>query len=128
VEAVTKTGLATTLSNLVSYTIFAPTNAAFAKATETGGYLVGKTDSQITSILNYHLEKSNRVAASATAFNTSADVTVTTLFPTYTFVITRNSLKIVDKSSPAVNAIATVLNIQGTNGSIQVVDKVMVSL
>jgi uncharacterized surface protein with fasciclin (FAS1) repeats len=108
--------------------VFAPTNAAFSTATGTGGYLVGKTDADITKILNYHLEKSNRVAASATAFSTSADITVTTLFPTFTFVITRGTLKIVDKSTPSVNANATVLNIQGTNGSIQIVDKVMQSL
>nr|WP_315145186.1 fasciclin domain-containing protein [uncultured Flavobacterium sp.] len=109
-------------------TVYAPTNTAFNKAFGTGGYLVGKTDADITKILNYHLEKSNRVAASTTAFNTSADITVTTLFPTYTFVITRGTLKIVDKSTPAVNANATVLNIQGTNGSVQIVDKVMQSL
>ncbi|QBN19452.1 fasciclin domain-containing protein [Flavobacterium nackdongense] len=109
-------------------TVYAPTNAAFTKALGTGGYLVGKTDADITKILNYHLEKFNRVTSSATAFSTTADITVTTLFPTYTFVITRGTLKIVDKSTPAVNANATVLNIQGANGSIQIVDKVLQSL
>jgi uncharacterized surface protein with fasciclin (FAS1) repeats len=108
--------------------VFAPTNEAFATALGAGGYLVGKTDADITKILNYHLEKSNRVAGSTTAFSTTADITVTTLFPTYTFVITKGTLKIVDKSNPAVNANAKVLNIQGTNGSIQIVDKVMQSL
>lgn len=108
--------------------VFAPNNDAFTAALGTGGYLVGKTDADITKILNYHLEKSNRVAASTTAFSTSADVTVTTLYPTFTFVITKATLKIVDKSNPAVNANAKVLNIQGTNGSIQVVDKVLQSL
>jgi uncharacterized surface protein with fasciclin (FAS1) repeats len=115
-------------------TVYAPINGAFTTALGTGGYLVGKTDADITKILNYHLERSNRVAASATAFSTSADITVTTLFtnpaptPAMTFVITRSTLKIVDKSAPAVNANATVLNIQGTNGSIQIIDKVMRSL
>ena len=108
--------------------VYAPTNAAFTTALGTGGYLVGKTDAQITSILNYHLERSNRIAATATAFSTSADITVTTLFPTFTFVITRSSLKIVDKSTPAVNANVVLTNIQATNGSVQVVDKVMRSL
>lgn len=108
--------------------IYAPTNTAFATALGTGGYLVGKSDADVTKILNYHLEKSNRVAATATAFSTSADITVTTLFPTYTLVLTRSTLKIVDKSTPAVNGNATVTNIQGTNGSIQIVDKVLRSL
>ncbi|QKJ61821.1 fasciclin domain-containing protein [Flavobacterium sp. M31R6] len=108
--------------------VFAPTNDAFATALGTGGYLVGKTDADITKILNYHLEKSNRVAASTTAFSATADITVTTLFPTYTFVITKATLKIVDKSAPAVNANVKVLNIQGSNGSIQITDKVLQSL
>jgi uncharacterized surface protein with fasciclin (FAS1) repeats len=108
--------------------VYAPNNDAFTAALGTGGYLVGKTDADITKILNYHLEKSNRVAASTTAFSTSADITVTTLYPTFTFVITKATLKIVDKSNPVVNANTKVLNIQGTNGSIQVVDKVLQSL
>jgi uncharacterized surface protein with fasciclin (FAS1) repeats len=105
--------------------VYAPNNDAFTAALGTGGYLVGKTDADITKILNYHLEKTNRVAASTTAFSATADITVTTLFPTYTSVITKATLKIVDKSSPAVNANVKVLNIQGTNGSIQIIDKVL---
>lgn len=108
--------------------VYAPNNDAFTKALATGGYLVGKTDADITKILNYHLEKSNRVAASSTAFSTSADITVTTLFPTYTFVITKGTVKIVDKSNPAVNGTVKIVNIQGSNGSIQIADKVLQSL
>jgi uncharacterized surface protein with fasciclin (FAS1) repeats len=131
---VTSAPQATVLATLSAATgaapvsIYAPTNDAFTTASGTGGYLVGKTDAQITNILNYHLEKSNRVAGSTTAFSTTADITVTTLYPTFVFVITKGTLKIVDKSNPAVNANAKVLNIQGTNGSIQVVDKVLQSL
>jgi uncharacterized surface protein with fasciclin (FAS1) repeats len=143
VGVVTSPAQSTVLATLTAATgaspvsVYAPTNAAFTTALGTGGYLVGKTDAQITSILNYHLERSNRIAASATAFSTAADITVTTLFvpapttpptPTFTFVITRSSLKIVDKSTPAVNANVVLTNIQGTNGSVQVVDKVMRSL
>jgi len=109
-------------------TVYAPTNEAFAAALGTGGYLVGKVDADVTKILNYHVEKSNRVAASATAFSTSADLTVTTLYPTFTFGITKGTVKIVDKSTPAVNANVLLTNIQGSNGSIQIVDKVMRSL
>lgn len=134
VGVVTSPAQSTVLATLSAATgaapvsVYAPTNEAFATALGTGGYLVGKTDANITSILNYHLERSNRVAASATAFNATADVTVTTLYPTFTFVITRATLKIVDKSTPAVNANVVLTNIQGTNGSIQIVDKVMRSL
>jgi len=125
---------ATVLATLTAATgaapvsVYAPNNDAFTAALATGGYLVGKTDADITKILNYHLEKSNRVAGSTTAFSTSADVTVNTLFTPNTLVLTRSTLKIVDKSTPAVNANARVLNIQGTNGSIQIIDKVLQSL
>jgi uncharacterized surface protein with fasciclin (FAS1) repeats len=108
--------------------VYAPDNDAFAKANGTGGYLVGKTDADVTKILNYHLEKSNRVAASSTAFSTSADITVTTLFTPNTFVITKGTVKIVDKSNPAFNGNVKVVNIQGSNGSIQISDKVLQSL
>lgn len=108
--------------------VYAPNNDAFTAALGTGGYLVGKTDADITKILNYHFERSNRVASSTTAFSTSADVTVTTLFTPNTLVLTRSTLKIVDKSNPAVNGNAKVLNIQGTNGSVQIIDKVLQSL
>ncbi|WP_396170119.1 fasciclin domain-containing protein [Flavobacterium sp.] len=126
----------TSATNLLPISVYAPTNTAFATALGTGGYLVGKTNAEITNILNYHLERSNRVAASATAFNATADITVTTLFvpvttpptPAFTLVLTRASLRIVDKSNPVVNGNATVTNIQGTNGSIQIVDKVLRSL
>jgi uncharacterized surface protein with fasciclin (FAS1) repeats len=115
-------------TGIAPVSVYAPTNDAFATALGAGGYLVGKTDADITKILNYHLEKSNRVAASTTAFSTSADITVTTLFPTYTFVITKGTVKIVDKSNPAVNGNVKVVNIQGSNGSIQITDKVLKSL
>ena len=109
-------------------TVYAPNNAAFTAALATNGYLVGKTDAQITNILNYHLEKGNRTASSATSYTSATattDVTVTTLFTHNTFVITRGTVKIVDKSSPAVNGNIKVINIQGTNGVIQLIDKVL---
>lgn len=120
-----------TLTNATSalpITVYAPTNEAFTTALGTSGYLVGKTDADITKILNYHLEKGNRAPSSTTAYSTTADITVTTLFPTYTFVITKGTVKIVDKSTPAVNATVRVVNLQGSNGVIQIVDKVLQSL
>lgn len=118
----------TNATGAAAKTVYAPNNDAFTAASATGGYLVGKSDSQVTNILNYHLENGNRVAASTSAFSATADITVTTLFPTYTFVITKAALKIVDKATPAVNANVKVLNIQGSNGSVQIIDKVLQSL
>lgn len=115
-----------------SITVYAPNNDAFTKALATGGYLVGRTDADITKILNYHLEKGNKTASSSTSYTSStatADVTVTTLFTPNTFVITKGTVKIVDKSTtPVVNGNIKVINIQGTNGVIQITDKVLQSL
>jgi uncharacterized surface protein with fasciclin (FAS1) repeats len=113
-------------------TVYAPNNDAFTTASGTGGYLVGKTDAQITNILNYHLQKGNNTASSASSYTSSsafADVTVTTLFatptPAKTFKITKGTVKITDLVTPVVNGNIKVINIQGTNGVIQIIDKVL---
>jgi uncharacterized surface protein with fasciclin (FAS1) repeats len=116
-----------------SVTVYAPNNDAFATALGTGGYLVGKTDAEITNILKYHLENGNKTASSATSYTSStafADVTVTTLFaPTPAtakkFTITKGTVKITDLATPVVNGNIKVINIQGSNGVIQIIDKVL---
>jgi uncharacterized surface protein with fasciclin (FAS1) repeats len=116
-----------------SVTVYAPNNDAFATALGTGGYLVGKTDAEITNILKYHLENGNKTASSATSYTSStafADVIVTTLFaPTPAtakkFTITKGTVKITDLATPVVNGNIKVINIQGSNGVIQIIDKVL---
>jgi uncharacterized surface protein with fasciclin (FAS1) repeats len=116
-----------------SVTVYAPNNDAFTKALGTGGYLVGKTDAEITNILKYHLESGNKTASSATSYTSStafSDVTVTTLFaPTPAtakkFTITKGTVKITDLATPVVNGNIKVINIQGSNGVIQIIDKVL---
>ena len=108
-------------------TVYAPENGAFTAATATGGYLVGKTDAQVTSILRYHLENGNRTASSATSFTAStatADVSVATLFTPNRFTILLGTVKIKDIVGTTNGTIKTV-NIQGTNGAIHVIDKVL---
>ena len=108
-------------------TVYAPDNGAFTAATATGGYLVGKTDTQVNNILRYHLENGNRTAFSATSFtnNTaSADVSVATLFTPNRFTILLGTVKIKDVVGTTNGTIKTV-NIQGTNGAIHVIDKVL---
>nr|WP_309756832.1 fasciclin domain-containing protein [Flavobacterium sp.] len=108
-------------------TVYAPDNGAFTAATATGGYLVGKTDAQVTSILRYHLENGNRTASSATSFTSSTattDVSVTTLFTPNKFTILLGTVKIKDIVATS-NGTIKVTNIQGTNGVIQVIDKVL---
>ncbi|MFE3867637.1 fasciclin domain-containing protein [Flavobacterium sp. LS2P90] len=108
-------------------TVYAPDNGAFTAATATGGYLVGKTDAQVTTILRYHLENGNRTSSSATSFTAStatADVSVATLFTNNRFTILLGTVKIKDIVGTT-NATIKVTNIQGTNGVIQVIDKVL---
>jgi uncharacterized surface protein with fasciclin (FAS1) repeats len=114
-----------------SVTVYAPNNDAFATALGTGGYLVGKTDAEITNILKYHLQTGNNTASSATSYTSStafADVSVTTLFaPTPAtakkFTITKGTVKITDLATPVVNGNIKVINIQGSHGVIQIIDK-----
>jgi uncharacterized surface protein with fasciclin (FAS1) repeats len=116
----------TNATGVAPVTIYAPNNDAFTAATATGGSLVGKTDMQVTNILKYHLENGNRTASSATSFTSSsvtADVSVTTLYPTFKFTILLGTLKIKDVT--ATNGTIKTINIQSTNGVIQVVDKVL---
>jgi uncharacterized surface protein with fasciclin (FAS1) repeats len=122
----------TAATGAAAITVYAPNNDAFTAASGTGGYLVGKTDAQITNILNYHLQKGNNTASSASSYTSSsafADVVVTTLFalpaPAKTFKITKGTVKITDLVTPVVNGNIKVINIQGTNGVIQIIDKVL---
>jgi uncharacterized surface protein with fasciclin (FAS1) repeats len=127
----------TAATGAAAITVYAPNNDAFTTASGTGGSLVGKTDAQITNILNYHLQKSNNTASSASSYTSSsafADVTVNTLFavsPATTpatfraFKITKGTVKITDLVTPVVNGNIKVINIQATNGVIQIIDKVL---
>lgn len=104
-------------------TVYAPNNDAFTAARATGGYLVGLTDAQVSNTLRYHVEAGNRVSGS-TSFSTSADISVTTLYTPFKFTILRGTLKINDAvGSPSANA--KTVNIQGTNGSVHIVDRVL---
>ncbi|WP_158730311.1 MULTISPECIES: fasciclin domain-containing protein [unclassified Flavobacterium] len=109
-------------------TVYAPDNAAFTAATATAGYLVGKSDAQVTNILRYHLENGNKTSSSATSFTSStatADVSVSTLFTPNRFTILLGTVKIKDGVVGTTNANIKVTNIQGTNGVIQVLDRVL---
>jgi uncharacterized surface protein with fasciclin (FAS1) repeats len=108
-------------------TVYAPDNGALTAATATGGYLVGKTDAQVTNILRYHLENGNRTSSSATSFTSStatADVSVSTLFTPNRFTILLGTVKIKDIVATS-NGTIKVTNIQGSNGVVQVIDKVL---
>jgi len=105
-------------------TVYAPNNDAFTAASATGGYLVGKSDAQVSNIVRYHLESGNRAPSSTTSYSSSADVSITTLFTPNKFTILTGTVKIKDVVGTS-NGTVKVFNIQGTNGVVQVIDKVL---
>ncbi|CAM2845426.1 fasciclin domain-containing protein [Flavobacterium frigoris] len=104
-------------------TVYAPDNGAFTTATATGGYLVGKTDAQVINILRYHLESGNRAPSSTSSYS-SSDLAITTLNTPNKFTILAGTVKIKDVVGTTNGTVKT-FNIQGTNGVIQIVDKVL---
>jgi uncharacterized surface protein with fasciclin (FAS1) repeats len=119
VEAVTAAGLADTLNGTGPFTVFAPTNAAFAALlTELGvtkdQLLANKA--LLTKVLTYHV---------VPALVLKADVQVNTPIKTVegeTFTISQ-SLAITDRRGRQANITAT--DILASNGAIHVIDKVI---
>lgn len=130
VTSTAQTSVLTTLNAATGsapLTVYAPDNGAFTAANATSGYLVGKSSIQVTNILRYHLENGNKTASSATSFTSSSattDVSVTTLYTPNKFTILLGTVKIKDIVATSNGTIKTI-NIQGTNGVIQVIDKVL---
>jgi transforming growth factor-beta-induced protein len=121
VGAVVKTNLAGTLSGTGPFTVFAPTNAAFAAAP------AGLTDAQLKSVLLYHvlsgqvLSKDIPFGTAVTTLNTTTLTNATV--PAQTITINSN-LTITDKVNSAAKIAAT--DVRASNGVIHVVDKVLI--
>lgn len=118
VAAVLKADLASALSATGPFTVFAPTNEAFAKLFTALGVsgIADLTAEQLTPILLYHVVSGNARAAQVTSgsvptLNTASNIDV---------VVTGGSVKLNGTS----NVIAT--DVQGTNGVIHVIDTVLV--
>ena len=119
VEAVVAAGLVSTLQGAGPFTVFAPTNAAFAALlTELGvtkdALLANKT--LLTQVLTYHVVPA-RVLKAEVPVNTA----ITTV-QGQTFTI-NSSLVITDQNMRTSNIVAT--DVFTSNGVIQVVDKVI---
>jgi uncharacterized surface protein with fasciclin (FAS1) repeats len=118
VEAVVAANLVTTLSSTGPFTVFAPTDAAFAAAlTELGltrAQLLASSD--LAAILTYHV-LSGRVLREQIPFNTNiVTVQTETLRISNAFVIT-------DQENRTANITAT--NILATNGVVHLIDRVI---
>lgn len=132
------TGLTNALgeSNTTSISLFAPTNAAFAKATASGGFLTNSTffgtpaltATNIANVLKYHYQSGNFPSFNATSYSAATatnDQLVTTALG-QSIKILKYTVKVIEQ--PVINLPASnmkVVNIQGTNGVIFAMDRVL---
>ena len=108
-------GLAATLQGKTSYTVFAPTDAAFAKVPKATLQALGKDKAKLRSVLLYHVAKGKLTAAK---------------------VVKRSSVKTVNGQSVRIRvsggkvtvggARVTTPDVAASNGVIHVINKVLI--
>lgn len=116
VAAVKAAGLVDTLSGTGPFTVFAPTNAAFAKlpAGTVENLLKPENKDQLTAILTYHV-----VAGEVKAADVVKLTTATTVNGKAVTIDASNGVKIND-------ATVTATDIDASNGVIHVIDTVII--
>ena len=121
VAAVLATDLAPALSGSGPFTVFAPTNTAFASAP------AGLGRTQLASVLTYHVLPAQVLSADIPFGIPVATLATTTLagatVPAQTLTINRN-LTITDTTAIAANILAT--DVRASNGVIHVIGKVLI--
>ena len=116
VSAVTSAGLAETLSGKGPFTVFAPSNEAFAKLP--AGTLASLTPEQLKSILTYHV-----VAGEVLAKDVKPGKVKTVNGEELTVNVSGGKVTITDAKGNTVNVVKT--DIVGDNGVIHVIDGVL---
>lgn len=121
VAAVTAAGLAETLSGEGPFTVFAPTNEAFAKIPEATltALLEPANKDTLTKILTYHV-----VAAEVMAADVTPGAVTTVEGTDFTIEVDGDKVVIVDGTGNRVNVTAT--DIEASNGVIHVIDGVLI--
>lgn len=115
VDAVVDANLATTLSGAGPFTVFAPTNQAFADIASTVASL---TPTQLSTVLTYHVLPS-QVLASQVPFGTPV-ATVSG----QSITVQNSPLRIVDTTATPAPIVAT--DVRASNGVIHVISKVLI--
>jgi uncharacterized surface protein with fasciclin (FAS1) repeats len=116
VSLVKKAGLAKTLSGKTKYTVFAPTDAAFAKVPKKTLAALGKNKAALQQVLLYHVVKGSVPAS-----------TVVKLRSAKTVEGRRVTIR-VRKGSVYLNGTTKVVktNVRASNGIIHVINKVLI--
>jgi transforming growth factor-beta-induced protein len=102
-----------------SFTIFAPTDAAFAEISSVTGTL---TDAQISSVLTYHVI-ADRIYSTDLADGVEP---ATVNGQTLKVNIAEGVVTLTDNDNSNVDATVIQVNVNGTNGVIHVIDKVLI--
>ena len=111
---VKKAGLAGTLSKPGSYTVFAPTNAAFAKVPKATLTALAKNPAQLKRVLLYHVVAGKVTAAQVVKLRSAK----TLAGPTVTIRVTGKTVRI--NSSKVTKA-----DVKASNGIVHVIDRVL---
>lgn len=128
VAAVKAADLVSTLKSDGPFTVFAPTNEAFAKlpAGTVEGLLKPENKAQLSKILTYHVVSGNLDAAAVIAAvksgNGEADIT-TVSGGKLTVTLEMDKVKLTDESGNSAYVVAADLN--GSNGVVHVIDSVV---
>lgn len=128
VAAVKAADLVTTLKGEGPFTVFAPTNAAFAKLPEgtVETLLMPENKAQLAKILTYHVVSGNldaaAVIAAVNAGNGKAVVT-TVSGGKLTVTLDMGKVKLTDESGNSAYVVAA--DLKGSNGVIHVIDSVV---
>lgn len=128
VTAVTASGLGTVLADEGPYTVFAPTNDAFAKLPEgTLESLTTEETDQLSNILQYHVVEGRVDAATLTAAIEQAGAegyTINTLGGgTLTAMVENGSVMLTDAAGNTASVTAT--DVEASNGIVHVIDTVL---
>ena len=115
VSLVKKAGLATTLSGMGPFTVFAPTDAAFAKVPKATLTALGNNKAKLRAVLLYHVLKGRVTAAQAMKVSSAK-------------TLNGKSLTIRVRSGKVIVGGATVVkaDVKASNGIIHVINKVLI--
>ena len=111
----TKAGLVKTLERKGPFTVFAPTDAAFAKVPKAKLAALGKNKARLRAVLLYHVVKGKITAAQAEMLHSAK-------------TLEGKSLSIQVKGGKLIVGGATVIkaNVQASNGVIHVINRVLI--
>ena len=124
VAAVSCTGLVPTLNGTAKYTVFAPTNEAFAKlGLNASNVCTALPRATLTNILLYHVTKGTRLAKSVLPREAGETREIRTLLRDQSFEV--NHYGVITTSSGSTSTIV-VANIRASNGVIHVIDSVLI--